>query len=79
MNDLTQDAKDTIFERANSRDLYILRRTPDKKENVFPAKIYGRLLDYPHISAINKPEIEAEINWSQVNRMADGYLNYIEI
>ncbi len=77
MQDLTQDAKDLIFEKANEKDIYILIR--GKKNQVHPAKICGRLLDFPHIRAINKPDIEAEINWSQVERMSAGYLNYIEI
>lgn len=78
MKDMSQDTKDLIFERANNRELYILRQSSGIAE-IFPAKIYGRLLNYPVISAINNKNIKAEINWSQVERMSKGQLNYIEI
>lgn len=75
--DLTQRIKDNTFENANNKVFYIR----DRKGNKYEAKLYGRLLNYPVVAAIGEygVQLEAEINWSQAQRIAEGTINTISI
>ena len=79
MKDLTQQIKDNSFYNANEKDLFIR----DRSGNLHPAKIYGRLLDYPYICEdvpINQaPAHEAQISWGLVQRLAEGTINTVSI
>lgn len=72
MEDLTQKIKDNSFYNANDKKLFI----QDRKGVKHPAKICGRLLNYPYICEdvpINEaPRYEAEISWALVQRLAEG-------
>ena len=72
--DFYQSDKDQIFENANNRNLFI-----KFKGEKYPAKIYGRLLDYPVISIIGNSLIDVQINWYQAERLANGLINTIQI
>lgn len=75
--DFTQLIKDNTFENANNKTFYIR----DRKGNKYEAKLYGRLLDYPVVAAIGEygRELEAQINWFQAQRIAEGTINTISI
>lgn len=75
--DLTQTIKDNTFQNANFKTLYIR----DRKGNKYEAKLYGRLLDYPIIAAVGQYGecLEAEINWYQAQRLAEGTINTISM
>lgn len=79
MNDLTQQIKDNSFYNANEKKLFIR----DRSGELHPAKICGRLLDYPYIcedTPINEdPRFEAQISWQLVQRLAEGTTNTVTI
>jgi len=72
--DFYQSDKDQIFETANSKELFI-----KFKGEKYKAKLFGRLLNYPVISLPGNNTIEAEINWYQAERLANGDINTIQI
>ena len=72
--DFNQLIKDKIFEIANSKDIFI--RYNGKK---YPAKLYGRLLDYPVIAEAKENRLQAEINWFQAQKLAEKIIDTIQI
>jgi hypothetical protein len=76
-SDLTQVIKNNTFENANNKTFYIR----DRKGNKYEAKLYGKLLNYPVVAAIGEygQTLEAEINWYQAQRIAEGTINTISI
>lgn len=72
--DFNQLIKDRIFHVVENKVIYI--KVNNKK---YQAKLYGRLLDYPVIAAINEHgiEIEAQINWYQAQRLSEGIIDTI--
>jgi hypothetical protein len=74
MNDLTQANRDGIFEQVNINLIY-LRYNGEK----YPAKLYGRLLDFPVLRATNNELLTAEINWSLACRLASGVIDTVSI
>lgn len=76
MQDMTQIIKDNVFYNANDKELFI-----EHEGNRHPAKLYGRLLDYPVICATGPKyqTLTASISWSAAQRLAEGTINTISI
>ena len=74
MKDLRQTDKDQIFDKVN--DLKVTITFDGFK---YPAKLYGRLLAFPSLRANNNYIIEAQINWTQAERLAKGEITNIDI
>jgi hypothetical protein len=72
--DLRQKDKDLIFDRANSKNITITQAGVS-----YPAKIYGRLLDYPVIAEAKENGLQAQINWFVAERLANGDINNINL
>ena len=68
-SDFNQIVKNRIFESANNKDIFI--RYQGKK---YPAKLYGRLLDFPVISEAKENGLQTEINWFIAQRLAEKLL-----
>lgn len=74
IQDFSQFIKDRIFEEANNKELFIQY---DGERH--PAKLYGRLFNYPVIAATDDLSdlLQAEINWYQAQRLSEGKINTI--
>ena len=72
--DFNQFIKDLIFEAANNKELFIQY---DGERH--PAKLYGRLFNYPVIAATDDLSdlLQTEINWYQAKRLSEGKINTI--
>ena len=73
MNDLRQADKDQIFNKVNESALFIR----DNNGATHPAKMYGRLLDYPVISTTEG--MQCEISWSLAQRMTEKAINIVQM
>jgi len=74
MKDLRQINKDQIFDSVNSKDITITLAGVK-----YPAKLYGRLLDYPVIAESKLNGLQTEINWYLAERLAKGEINNVSI
>jgi hypothetical protein len=72
--DINQLIKDRIFEAANNKELFI-----QYNGERHPAKLYGRLFNYPVIAATDELSdlLQTEINWYQAQRLSEGKINTI--
>jgi hypothetical protein len=73
-SDFNQIVKNRIFESANNKDIFI--RYQGKK---YPAKLYGRLLDFPVISEAKENGLQTEINWFIAQRLAEKIIDTVLI
>jgi len=73
MKDLRQSDKDQIFNKVNETLLFIR----DNNGTTHPAKMYGRLLDYPVIATTEG--MQCEISWSLAQRMTEKPINIVQI
>lgn len=68
----TMEKRSELFDLLQSKKLYI-----KYNGHKIPAIVQGRNLDYPVIRTVCYPDIDCEINWRQVERLATGIFDCI--